>query len=86
LHTKNPILGVFLRALHKMDYVGIFYCHLVYFVFVWYLYFVLIWYILCSFGIFPRFDMLCEAKSGIPEMKSPGRAHAHVWRRAINHY
>jgi hypothetical protein len=58
--TKNPNLDKFWRVLD----IGLFYCHLVYFVVLWYIlwyfgifcgtlvFFVVLWYILWYFGIF----------------------------------
>jgi hypothetical protein len=43
---------------------GLFYCHLVYIVSIWYMYLMVIWY------IFPRFGMLYQDKSGNPEATS----------------
>jgi hypothetical protein len=49
---------------HLVYFVAIWY---MYFVAIWYMYFVAIWYILWSFGIFFRFDMLYQEKSGNPD-------------------
>jgi hypothetical protein len=67
--TKNPDLGKFLRALQWK--VQVHYIHLCPFcLFYGYLvYFVVIWYILWLFGIsFPRFGVLCQEKSGKPDV------------------
>jgi hypothetical protein len=69
--TKNPNLGKFLKDL-AMEYVGVFYGHLVHFTvfcyifitFLWHLEkFIEIWYILS------RFDILFQEKSGNPDLK-----------------
>jgi uncharacterized SAM-binding protein YcdF (DUF218 family) len=53
-----------------MKDVGTFNCHLVYFTAFWCTYFVAIWYISWLFGIFSRFGMLYQEKSGNPALHS----------------
>jgi hypothetical protein len=63
--TKNPNLGKFWRASHRLESVDIFYGQLDYFTDIWDFYdhlvhFVFIWYIISGFGI------IYQEKSDIP--------------------
>jgi hypothetical protein len=69
--TKNPSLGKFWRVL-QLEYIGIFYVHLVYFTAIWYILWQLgifcgnLVYFIASSYVFSRFGKLYQEKSGNP--------------------